>query len=72
LTGREASSYTAPGFFPFIDHGTHKEVSQMRELFVEELKKVQGGTHRPGHNPPKGCGGITTLACCEEGPCSCC
>lgn len=44
----------------------------MRELFVEELKKVQGGTHRPGHNPPKGCGGITTLACCEEGPCSCC
>ena len=43
----------------------------MRELFVEELKQVKGGHHRPDH--PK-CPQITTLACCEEGPkCdSCC
>lgn len=43
----------------------------MRELFVEELKKVQGGDPGGGHGHG-GCHGITTLACCEEGPCSCC
>jgi hypothetical protein len=45
----------------------------MRKLFVEELKDVQGGRRPPG-GPGNGCGGITTLACCEESPkCdSCC
>ena len=39
----------------------------MRELFVEELKKVQGGG-KPGRPWPP----ATTLACCEEGPDGCC
>jgi len=40
----------------------------MRPLFIEELKKVQGGNQvkRPPIPP------ATTLACCEEGPGGCC
>ena len=44
----------------------------MRELFVEELKSVKGGGKPPKPPHPPGCGGITTLACCEEGECSSC
>ena len=41
----------------------------MRELFIEELEQVQGGTGpiRPCH-----CCLPTTQACCEEGECSSC
>ena len=39
----------------------------MRPLFIEELKKVQGGGKPDRPFPP-----ATTLACCEEGPGGCC
>ncbi len=39
----------------------------MRELFVEELKKVQGGG-KPGRPIPP----ATTMACCEESSSGCC
>jgi hypothetical protein len=42
----------------------------MRELFVEELEAVVGGARPP--RPPCPCCFITTLACCEEGPCDTC
>ena len=32
----------------------------MRELFIEDLTEVRGGTHGGSH--------ATTEACCEEGP----
>jgi hypothetical protein len=42
----------------------------MRELFIHELKAVQGGHHKPNHGggPPfgGGCPEPTTLACGEE------
>ena len=47
----------------------------MRPLFVEELKKVEGGRKPPGGPGGPGgggCGGITTLACCEEANCPTC
>ena len=37
----------------------------IRELFIEELVDVQGGANNQGL-------GITTMACCEEGPLGCC
>ena len=36
----------------------------MRELFVEELETVSGGSTADAVN--------TTTACCEEGPFGCC
>jgi len=39
----------------------------MRELFIDELKKVKGGDPKKRPIPP-----ATTLACCEEGPGGCC
>jgi hypothetical protein len=39
----------------------------MRQLFVEELKKVEGGTKTEKSEIRK----WTTLACCEEGS-TCC
>ena len=41
------------------------DAPKMRELFIEELTKIQGGSTGPG-------GGNTTMACCEEGPFGCC
>jgi hypothetical protein len=38
---------------------------KIRELFIEDLAKVQGGA--PASSP-----GYTTMACCEEGPFGCC
>ncbi len=35
----------------------------IRELFIEELVRVQGGAQDSG---------TTTMACCEEGPFGCC
>ncbi len=37
----------------------------IRELFIEELALVQGGTNIQDF-------GNTTMACCEEGPIGCC
>jgi len=39
----------------------------MRELFIDELKNVQGGGKPRPPIPP-----ATTMACCEEGPGGCC
>lgn len=36
----------------------------MRDLFIEELTEVRGGTHGGTH--------ASTEACCEEGPFGCC
>jgi hypothetical protein len=41
------------------------EVPKIRELFIEDLAKVQGGA--TSSEP-----GMTTMACCEEGPFGCC
>jgi len=41
------------------------EGSKIRELFIEELAEVQGGA--TSSEP-----GLTTMACCEEGPFGCC
>ncbi len=35
----------------------------MKELFIEDLKKIQGGT---GFRGPCKCCQPTTMACCEE------
>ena len=37
----------------------------IRELFIEELVRVQGGAYTQDL-------GNTTMACCEEGPIGCC
>ena len=37
----------------------------IRELFIEELVRVQGGGNTQDSS-------TTTLACCEEGPFGCC
>ncbi|MFN2588510.1 MAG: hypothetical protein ABR613_10395 [Actinomycetota bacterium] len=39
-------------------------MSEIRELFVEDLMTVQGGASAGGP--------YTTMACCEEGPFGCC
>lgn len=44
-----------------------KREAKVRELFIEELADVQGGG-----NPLEKLGLETTMACCEEGPTSCC
>lgn len=44
----------------------------MRELFIEELERVEGGKRPGGGGPPCKCCLATTLACCEEGECSGC
>ncbi len=41
------------------------DAPKMRELFIEELTNIQGGSTGGG-------GGNTTMACCEEGPFGCC
>ena len=38
----------------------------IRELFIEELVRVQGGAAYTQDS------GTTTMACCEEGPVGCC
>ncbi|MDQ3957032.1 MAG: hypothetical protein M3273_01785 [Actinomycetota bacterium] len=38
---------------------------KLRELFVEDLAGIHGGT-------PAAQGPYTTMACCEEGPFGCC
>lgn len=40
---------------------------QMRELFIEELAEVQGGS--TNGNPLKDLLCCSTMACCEEGQC---
>jgi hypothetical protein len=40
----------------------------MKELFIEDLKKVKGA----GGPRPCPCCRITTLACCEEADCPTC
>lgn len=37
----------------------------IRELFIEELVRIQGGANIQDS-------GNTTMACCEEGPFGCC
>jgi hypothetical protein len=41
----------------------------MKELFIEDLKKVKGAG---GPRPPCPCCHITTQACCEETGCDTC
>ena len=40
----------------------------MKELFIEDLKKVKGS----GGPRPCTCCGYTTMACCEETACNTC
>lgn len=40
---------------------------QVRELFIEELAQIQGGSSAASSD-----NGNTTMACCEEGPFGCC
>ena len=42
-----------------------KEAPKVRELFIEEMVKVQAGSASSSS-------GATTYACCEEGPFGCC
>jgi len=42
-----------------------KEASKLRELFIEEMVQVQAGSAASS-------AGMTTMACCEEGPFGCC
>ena len=42
----------------------------MRELFIEELEQVQGGSRKPPQ--PCHCCLPSTMACCEEGVCDTC
>lgn len=44
-----------------------KRTSGIRELFIEELASIQGGSLMLSES-----GGNTTMACCEEGPFGCC
>lgn len=44
-----------------------KREANVRELFIEELAEVQGGG-----DPLDKLGLDTTMACCEEGPHTCC
>lgn len=41
---------------------------QIRELFIEELAEVQGGS-TTGSNPLRDLLCCSTMACCEEGQC---
>lgn len=43
---------------------TEKKVKKVKELFVQDLVRIQGGQGKPP-KPPK-CPEITTLACGEE------
>ena len=45
-----------------------KDVPQIRELFIEELAEVQGGSSISS-NPLKDLLCCSTMACCEEGQC---
>jgi hypothetical protein len=50
-----------------------KKVRKIRELFVQQLARIQGGKGRPPGVPPKPqCPEVTTLACGEEPGCSGC
>ena len=49
-----------------------KKVKKIKELFVQELARIEGGTRGPVAQPDK-CPEITTFACGEEPPgCSAC
>jgi hypothetical protein len=41
----------------------------VRELFIEELADIRGGSGNPNPTPDPCC---TTMACCEEGSFGCC
>ncbi|WP_164019846.1 hypothetical protein [Pyxidicoccus trucidator] len=43
---------------------TEKKVKKVKELFVQDLARIQGGADKP-QKPPK-CPEYTTLACGEE------
>ncbi len=48
-----------------------KKAKKLKELFVQDLARIQGGTGVTAQTKP--CPEITTLACNEEGPiCSGC
>ncbi|HZI12061.1 MAG TPA: hypothetical protein VE153_16870 [Myxococcus sp.] len=50
---------------------TEKKTKKVKELFVQDLTHIQGGTQVEGAK--QRCPEITTLACGEEGPkCSAC
>ncbi len=50
---------------------TEKKAKKVKELFVEDLARIQGGTQTQVAKDK--CPEITTLACGEEGPkCSAC
>ncbi|HYI44739.1 MAG TPA: hypothetical protein VE174_04665 [Actinomycetota bacterium] len=50
-----------------MDTTTRSAGPQIRELFIEELANIQGGSAAASSD-----GGNTTMACCEEGPFGCC
>lgn len=50
-----------------------KNGAGMRELFIDELAEVHGGGDDPLRKVKEMIGDWnTTMACCEEGPQSCC
>ncbi|MDQ3956876.1 MAG: hypothetical protein M3273_00985 [Actinomycetota bacterium] len=53
-----------------------KETGKVRELFIEELAEVHGGTGNPLKELVQWVRDqlvvYSTMACCEEGPQSCC
>lgn len=52
--------------------GKEAHISEVRELFIEELAEVHGGGPVEDLIRELKNGGNTTMACCEEGPDGCC
>lgn len=50
-------------------HPDGEEEKALRELFIEELAEVKGGSDNPLKELRDKLGGNSTTACCEEGQC---